>query len=43
MKKREFVLYPLFDIAPDLILPDNDKLQELLVKCPLNGLIKWND
>ena len=43
MKNREFVLYPLFDIAPDLILPDNDKLHELVVKCPLNGLIKWNN
>lgn len=43
MKKREFVLYPLFDISPDLILPDNDKLFNLLTKCPMNGLEKWHE
>ncbi len=26
MKQREFVLYPLFEIAPDLILPCGEKL-----------------
>ena len=40
MKNREFVLYPLFDISPDLILPDNDKLFNLLTKCPMNGMKK---
>jgi len=43
MKNREFVLYPLFDISPDLILPDNDKLFNLLKKCPMNGMKKWHD
>lgn len=43
MKKREFVLYPLFDIAPDLVLPDNDNLYDLVKKCPENGLKKWNN
>ena len=43
MKNREFVLYPLFDISPDLILPDNDKLFNLLTKCPMNGMKKWYD
>ena len=43
MKNREFVLYPLFDISPDLILPDNDKLFNLLTKCPINGMKKWYD
>ncbi|OCG11702.1 2-amino-4-hydroxy-6-hydroxymethyldihydropteridine diphosphokinase [Gilliamella sp. App6-5] len=42
MKNREFVLYPLFDIAPNLILPDNDKLKDLVAKCPKNDLKMWN-
>ncbi|SCB94457.1 2-amino-4-hydroxy-6-hydroxymethyldihydropteridine diphosphokinase [Gilliamella intestini] len=42
MKNREFVLYPLFDISPELILPDNDKLYDLVTKCPKNGLEKWD-
>ncbi|MWP49431.1 MULTISPECIES: 2-amino-4-hydroxy-6-hydroxymethyldihydropteridine diphosphokinase [unclassified Gilliamella] len=41
MKNREFVLYPLFDISPELILPDNDKLYDLVTKCPKNGLEEW--
>lgn len=40
MKLREFVLYPLFEIAPDLILPCGEKLSELVIKCPKNGLQK---
>jgi 2-amino-4-hydroxy-6-hydroxymethyldihydropteridine diphosphokinase len=40
MKLREFVLYPLFEIAPDLILPCGEKLSELVMKCPKNGLQK---
>ena len=42
MKLREFVLYPLFEIAPDLILPCGEKLSELVIKCPQNGLQKMN-
>lgn len=38
MKKREFVLYPLFEIAPQLQLPDGSTLAELVQQCPLNGL-----
>lgn len=41
MKNREFVLYPLFDISPELILPDNDNLYDLVTQCPKNGLEKW--
>lgn len=43
MKNREFVLYPLFDISPELIFPDNDKLYDLVAKCPENGLKKWSN
>ncbi len=38
MRQREFVLYPLADIAPDLVLPDGTLLAELLSQVPLNGL-----
>ncbi len=40
MKLREFVLYPLFEIAPDLSLPDGTHITDLLKKVPLNGLTK---
>lgn len=40
MFKRNFVLYPLADIAPDLIMPDGVNLQTLLANCPTTGLIK---
>lgn len=41
MKNREFMLYPLFDIAPDLVLPDGTKLSEQLHHVPINNMIKW--
>ena len=37
MAEREFVLYPLADIAADLTLPDGSKLHTLLAQCPMNG------
>ena len=38
LKKREFVLLPLAEIAPDLILPDGDNIQELADQINKNGL-----
>ena len=39
LTQRPFVLHPLYEIAPDLKLPDNDKsLIELIAQCPLMGL-----
>lgn len=38
LREREFVLYPLAEIAPDLVLPGGDKLKSILNKCPMNGL-----
>lgn len=43
MKVREFVLYPLEEIAPDLELPDGTMLCELLETVPRNGLTIWAD
>lgn len=40
MHAREFVLYPLAELAADLILPDGRPLTELLAACPRNGLSK---
>ncbi|MGJ8681012.1 2-amino-4-hydroxy-6-hydroxymethyldihydropteridine diphosphokinase [Paraglaciecola sp.] len=38
LKKREFVLYPLFEIAQELTLPCGEKLSKLVDLCPKNGL-----
>lgn len=43
MKQREFVLYPLHEIAPELILPDGEKLVDILAQCPSNGLQRISD
>jgi 2-amino-4-hydroxy-6-hydroxymethyldihydropteridine diphosphokinase len=38
LTQRNFVLYPLADIAPELVLPCGTTLTELLVTVPPNGL-----
>lgn len=38
MHARAFVLYPLAELDPDLIMPDGTPLQHLLKKCPAQGL-----
>lgn len=38
MAERNFVLEPLAELAPDLIMPDGTPLQELLAGCPSNRL-----
>jgi 2-amino-4-hydroxy-6-hydroxymethyldihydropteridine diphosphokinase len=38
LTERAFVLYPLYEIAPKLIIPDKGKLVDLLANCPLAGL-----
>lgn len=43
MKVREFVLYPLAEISPDLILPDGTELTHLLEQVDRNGLSIWQD
>ncbi|MCH7370350.1 2-amino-4-hydroxy-6-hydroxymethyldihydropteridine diphosphokinase [Aeromonas sp. MR16] len=38
MKEREFVLLPLAELAPALVLPYGTPLTELVARCPRNGL-----
>lgn len=38
MSERNFVLYPLADISPDLVLPNGTPLASLLRHCPATGL-----
>lgn len=40
LDQRNFVLYPLADIAPDLILPDKTPLQELLANTCAEGIVR---
>ncbi|WP_394127873.1 2-amino-4-hydroxy-6-hydroxymethyldihydropteridine diphosphokinase [Vibrio hepatarius] len=41
MKEREFVLYPLAEIAPNLTLPCGTRLDDLLKVVAQNGLRIW--
>ncbi|RLM19523.1 2-amino-4-hydroxy-6-hydroxymethyldihydropteridine diphosphokinase [Brenneria alni] len=43
MKNREFMLYPLAEIAPELIFPDGESLAHLLTNVDRNGLTCWDD
>lgn len=38
LTQRNFVLYPLADIAPDLVLPDGTSLRQLIANCARDGL-----
>lgn len=38
LTQRNFVLYPLADIAPDLVLPDGTSLRQLIASCARDGL-----
>lgn len=40
LQAREFVLYPLAEIAPDLVLPDGTQIKQACQRVTLNGLHK---
>lgn len=40
LAERSFVLVPLFDIAPDLLLPDGRRLAALVAACSCEGLVR---
>lgn len=41
MKNREFMLYPLAEIAPEIVFPDGTVLKQLLQRVDRNGLTLW--
>lgn len=41
LEKRNFVLYSLADIAPELVLPNGTPLESLLTRCSRDGLDLW--
>jgi 2-amino-4-hydroxy-6-hydroxymethyldihydropteridine diphosphokinase len=43
LTQRNFVLYPLADIAPELVLPSGVALRDLLNRCPAEGLTVIDD
>ena len=38
LTRRAFVVYPLYECAPRLVLPDGRRLTEVLAVCPRDGL-----
>ena len=42
LDERSFVLYPLFEIAPKLVVPGKGSIADLVAKCPLSGLRRMN-
>lgn len=40
LAQRNFVLYPLADIAPNLLLPDNTSLRQLLANRCTKGIVR---
>ncbi len=42
LKEREFMLYPLFEIAPNLVFPDGELLSDRIALVPRNGLMPWH-
>lgn len=43
LHQRSFVLYPLQEIAPDLIIPGHGSLQELIAQCDDEGLERLSE
>lgn len=43
LRQRNFVLYPLADISPQLTLPSGESLASLLSLCPSAGLTRLED
>jgi len=43
LQEREFVLYPLQEIAPGLRLPDGSTLADWVGRCPDNGLVRLEE
>lgn len=38
LRQRDFVIGPLYELSPELVLPDGTRLTQLLQQCPIDGL-----
>ncbi len=43
LHERNFVLYPLYEIAPELFIPGHGALRKLIRHCPAHGLTRLSD
>ena len=43
LQERNFVLYPLYDLAPELALPCGTTIASLLARCPREGLLLFQE
>lgn len=43
LHQRAFVLYPLYEIAPQLRIPPRGSLEELIQQCPMEGLVRLEE
>lgn len=43
LQDRAFVIYPLAEIAPELVLPYGKTIQELKQQCPMQGLQQYEE
>ena len=39
INNRDFVIGPLYELCPELALPNGTKIQDLLQHCPIDGLV----
>lgn len=43
IRLREFVLYPMYELSPTLIIPQLGELARLVKRCPMRGMKLLND
>jgi 2-amino-4-hydroxy-6-hydroxymethyldihydropteridine diphosphokinase len=40
---RNFVLFPMFEIDPDYVLPNNQSIRKLIAHCPSDDLVQFSE
>ena len=43
LKQREFVIYPLAEVAPDLVLPSGETMSQCQQQCPRTSLVRLEE
>lgn len=43
LKEREFMLYPLAEIAPNILISDGESISDCLKRVPKNGIVLWHE